>query len=219
MSDTASFWDAHYGARDQRWSGAPNAALVQELADAELTPGSALDLGCGEGGDAIWLAARGWTVTGVDVSRTALDRAERAAEAAGVEVSRRIEWRRHDLTVTFPVGRYDLVSAQFLQSPIADFPADRILRRAAGAVAEGGTLLIVTHAGPPAATHQAHEHSGGHGRVPDPVEVAAALGLDQDPWDLVVCERRTRVAPPTGPDGQPAAHVDGVIRARLGRRP
>ena len=87
---THAYWEDFYGG-ERRWSGKPNAALVEEVADLE--PGTALDLGCGEGGDAIWLAAQGWTVTATDISQTALDIAARHAAEAGVTVS----WQRTTL--------------------------------------------------------------------------------------------------------------------------
>jgi SAM-dependent methyltransferase len=140
----AEFWEARYQGSDRVWSGRPNPLLVREVSDLE--PGTALDLGCGEGADAVWLASRGWRVTGVDISRTALERA--AGHAADAGVGDRVVWERHELGVTFPEGSFDLVSAQFLQSPV---PLDEtgILRQAAAAVAPGGTLLIVLHAGWP----------------------------------------------------------------------
>ena len=83
-----------------------------------LRPGKALDLGCGEGGNAIWLARQGWRATAVDVSATALDRASSDAATAGV--ADRIDFQRHDLALTFPSGAFDLVSAQYLHSPIKE---------------------------------------------------------------------------------------------------
>ena len=77
-------WDERYAGAERMWSGQPNGALVAEIRD--LPPGRVLDVGCGEGGDAVWLARQGWDVTALDVSQVALDRAERAAEAAGVKV-------------------------------------------------------------------------------------------------------------------------------------
>ncbi len=123
------------------WSGDANATLVSDV--AALPPTTALDLGCGEGADAIRLAQRGWHVTAVDVSPTALARG--AAQAVALSVAERVRFEQHDLTRSFPAGTYDLVSAQFLRSPI-EFPRDRILRAAAGAVAPGGRLLVVAHA-------------------------------------------------------------------------
>ena len=201
MSDAVrSFWEDHYGKRDQVWSGRPNAVLVAEVAD--LPPGRALDLGCGEGGDAVWLASRGWEVTAVDVSQTALDRAAAAAHAAGVGG---IRWQRVDLGDGLPPGPYDLVTAHFLQSPV-ELPRDRILRAAAAEVAPGGTILVVDHA---AAPPWAGEHARHH-VFPTPEGTLADLGLD-DGWDLVACETRERHA--TGPDGQEGHLVDSVVRA------
>ena len=202
---TAAFWEDHYAQRSRVWSGRPNAVLVDEV--GALPAGLALDLGCGEGGDAVWLAERGWRVVAVDVSQTALDRAASAAEAAGV--ADRIEWQRHDLAQTFPSGAFDLVSAQFLQSPI-DFPVERVLRSAAAAVGAGGTLLIVSHAAPPAGAAHGNDHAP-PGGFPDPAETATAIGLRSDDWDLVACELRER--PAAGHAGEPTTLVDGVIRA------
>jgi 2-polyprenyl-3-methyl-5-hydroxy-6-metoxy-1,4-benzoquinol methylase len=109
------FWDGFYQEREHVWSGRPNPLLVREV--ASLTPGTALDLGCGEGADAIWLAEQGWRVTAVDISETALDRAAARAMEAGIRDG--IVWTRHDLSQSFPAGVFDLVSAQFFHSPVA----------------------------------------------------------------------------------------------------
>ena len=201
MSDEVrAFWEEHYGQRPQVWSGRPNAVLVDEVAD--LPPGRALDLGCGEGGDAIWLASKGWAVTAVDVSQTALDRATAAAEASGV--ADRITWRRVDLGAELPAGPFDLVTAHFFQSPV-ELPRDRILRAAAYVVAPGGTVLVVDHAAaPPWASGHAHDRV-----FPTPEGTAADLGLD-DGWDVVACETRERVATR---DGQEGVLLDSVVRA------
>lgn len=137
----AEFWEARYRDGGRLWSGRPNALLVREAFD--LVPGTALDLGCGEGADAVWLASRGWQVTGVDISHTALERA--AGHSAEAGVSDRTGWERHELGETFPKGSFDLVNAQFLQSPVA-LDQQLILRQAAEAVTAGGTLLLVMHA-------------------------------------------------------------------------
>ncbi|MDF2444035.1 MAG: hypothetical protein JWR01_2238, partial [Subtercola sp.] len=141
---TETFWNEHYGQREQIWSGQPNAVLVDEASG--LVAGRALDVGCGEGADAIWLAGRGWQVTAVDVSGLALDRARVAADAAGVSGS--IDWQQHDFGSSFPSGEFELVSAQFLHSPV-ELPRVEILSAAAAAVAPGGRLLIVGHSGLP----------------------------------------------------------------------
>lgn len=144
-NDSATFWDDMYSQAEQRFSGNPNAALVIEV--TSMTPGTALDLGCGEGADVVWLAQQGWQVTGVDVSAVALNRAAAAADAAGV--SARVTLTRHDLAVTFPEGRWDLVCAEFLHSYDEMMPSGAVVRAAAAAVAPGGVLLINGHEGAP----------------------------------------------------------------------
>ena len=202
----SEYWDAHYGQRPQIWSGRPNAVLVEEARD--LTPGSALDIGCGEGADAVWLASEGWHVTAVDVSRTALERGAHAARETGVDEL--IDWQWHDLSETMPDGTYDLVSAQYLHAPI-EFPRDRVLRAAASLVASGGTLLIVGHAAAPPWSKHAHEDR----EFPKPQEDAAAAGLGEPDWSLVICEVRERET--ISPDGEPATISDSIVKAR--RRP
>src|SRR5215212_3707513 len=138
------FWEEHYRKQERVWSGKANPVLV-DIA-RPLPPGTGLDLGCGEGGDTVWLAGLGWRVSAVDVSATALDRASTYAAEAGVEDH--IDFQQHDLAHTFPAATFDLVSAQYLQSPV-EFPRDRVLQAAARAAAPGGLLLIVTHASVP----------------------------------------------------------------------
>lgn len=198
------FWDARYSQSEQIWSGNPNALLVTEA--TPLEPGTALDLGSGEGGDAIWLAARGWHVTGTDISQVALDRAARHATEAGV--ADRITWEQHDLGVSFPEGTFDLVSAQFLHS-WGDMPRDQILRTAAAAVAPGGILLIVSHAG----SAEGHGHS--HVRFPTPQEVLDGLELVDGEWEVLRSEEVER--PQTGPADPHGHHADNIVKLR--RRP
>ena len=138
QDNSQTFWDEHYHRHPDLWSGAPNAVLVDET--RELSPGSALDLGCGEGADAIWLARRGWQVTAVDISPIALGRAAERARAAGV--THRITCAQHDLDEGFPAGSFDLVAAHYLHSR-QQRQHPRMLERAARAVAPGGSRLLV----------------------------------------------------------------------------
>lgn len=169
---TQEMWDERYSAPQRVWSGNPNPWLVEVAADME--PGTALDVGCGEGADAIWLAERGWDVTGIDFSAAGLAHAAEQAEQAGVPV----HWVRTDLTEWAPEERFDLVSVQFFHAEPA---VRRAVHRAAWA-ATGGTLLLVghddSHPGPPPA------------EVRYPVaEILAELGPDAH---VEVAETRTR---------------------------
>jgi SAM-dependent methyltransferase len=196
------FWEEFYS-HDQVWSERVNAQLADVAAD--LAPGRALDLGCGEGADAIWLAEDGWQVLAVDVSANALERAQANAEKRGVAA--RVRFERHDLSVTFPDGRFDLVSAQFLHSPV-QIDREAMLRRAAEAVAGGGRLLVVGHAAaPPWAGEHGHEH-----RFDTVDEVLAGMALDDAQWERLRAETIDREA--LGPDGQAATLTDTLILLR-----
>jgi SAM-dependent methyltransferase len=199
---TAEFWDARYRESEQIWSGNPNDVLVREVSGLE--PGRALDLGCGEGADAIWLARQGWRVTAVDVSGVALERAARHASETGV--ADRIDWQRHDLAASFPAGSFELVSAHFLHSRDA-MPREEILRNAASAVVRGGVLLVVGHAGFPP-----WEHDHADVRFPTPQEVLADLHLPEGEWEVQTCEEHERTQ--TGPDGRPATRTDNTLKVR-----
>ncbi|MEW1862129.1 methyltransferase domain-containing protein [Streptomyces sp. NPDC088194] len=206
MGEVASaeeYWDERYGGTERIWSGRPNVALVREVTG--LAPGTALDLGCGEGGDAIWLAGQGWRVVGTDVSRRALERAAGHAEQAGV--ADRVEWRRHDLAVDFPAGRFDLVSAHFLHSPV-EMPREEILRSAAAAVAPGGVLLVVGHAGWPAGD----EPPDLDVHFPTPEEVHASLELPPGGWELLVATEYEREF--TDPEGRTRMRRDNTLKLR-----
>ena len=135
----AAEWDARYSEHDEAvWSGRPNGRLVAEV--AELRPGRALDVGCGEGADAVWLARQGWTVTAIDLSDVAVSRARQAAESAGVAV----EWVCGDaLRHPFPAGSFDLVSMQYPALPKA--AGEAAMNALLDTVRPGGLLLAVYH--------------------------------------------------------------------------
>lgn len=199
------FWEERYRSADRIWSGRPNAQLVAEAGD--LPPGRALDVACGEGGDALWLAGRGWEVTAMDLAQAALDRVEAAREQAGREVAARVRTVRGDIGSWDPgAGRYDLVTSHFLHLP----PAGRAtaFARMAAAVAPGGTLLVVAHHGSDLAT------TIGRPDLPElffePAEVVAAL--EPGDWDVAVAEARPREA--ADPDGRTITIRDTVVRAR-----
>ena len=134
-------WEERYSGEEKIWSGNPNPQLVAEVSG--LTPGTALDVGCGEGGDVIWLAQQGWRVTGADFSANGLARAARHADEAGV--ADRTDWWQVDARTFAADGRsYDLVTTHFLHPP--DGGMVEVTRRLAEAVAPGGHLLVVGHA-------------------------------------------------------------------------
>lgn len=131
-------WNARYGASEMLWGVEPNRWVVSETEG--LPAGRALDIACGEGRNAIWLAQRGWDVTGADFSTVALDRARALAEDAGAQV-RWVKGDAHDSTLWG--GPFDLVLMAYLHLP----PGERgtAVQVAAGALAPGGTLLVVGH--------------------------------------------------------------------------
>ncbi len=196
--EAEAFWEPHY-VGSAPGTGGPNAVL-RDLVSASH-PGQALDLGCGGGGDVLWLAERGWTVLTVDVSATALARVVDRASGAGLVD--RVRTERHDLTATFPKGQFDLVSAQYLLSPIA-FDRPPVFARAAEAVRPGGMLLIVDHASVPPWSW------ADPGTVfPTPEQTLDSIGLDPEQWQTVRLEDADRDA--DGPAGQRATVTDTII--------
>jgi SAM-dependent methyltransferase len=192
-------WDERYASAEQVWSGRPNGALVAEVAG--LRPGRALDVGCGEGADVVWLAQQGWDVTGLDVSQVALDRAAMHARQAGASV----RWVHADLVqAQLPAGAFDLVSAQY--PALLRTPGDDAERALLAAVAPGGTLLVVHHADidPEEAKARGFDPADYVG----PADVAALL---DDGWRVEVDEKRSRDI--AGGAGAHHTH-DLVLRAR-----
>jgi SAM-dependent methyltransferase len=191
-------WNAKHGEAGPLFGVEPNRFLVAEA--ESLPPGRALDVACGAGRNAVWLAERGWTVTGVDFSDVALENARRLGAERGVEV----DWVAGDLREwQAPAGAFDLVAVLYLQ-----LPADErrtVLARAAAAVAPGGTLLVVGH--------DLQNLNGGHGGPKDPAvlftpdDVAAELpGLE--------IEKAERVLRPVETEDGEVQAIDALVRAR-----
>jgi SAM-dependent methyltransferase len=197
------YWEHRYAEPGMTWSGNPNPVLVDEV--AALEPGRALDVGSGEGGDALWLAWRGWRVTAVDIATAALDKARKQAEATDHEAAALIDWQQHDITAWTPDERFfDLISSQFMHLP--EPARSAFFLGLAAAVAPGGTLLIVGH--DPDTEVQGHR---AHLRelmftAADVVDALHGQGLRID-----VAGTRTR--PVTSHDGNPATASDVVVRA------
>jgi SAM-dependent methyltransferase len=203
---TQRYWDDRYAGHRHVWSGRPNPYLLTEVAD--LAPGRAIDVGCGEGADAIWLAGHGWEVTGADVSPVGLERAAGNAAAAGTEIAPRISWRQVDLFADewASLGCYELVTSQYLHLP----PEVRgeSMRRLAEAVAPGGDLLVTAH-------HPSDlEIPGLRPNVPELFCTADELAAFLDPgiWEIVTAGAPERSV--TGPEGAPVTIRDTVLHTR-----
>jgi thioredoxin reductase/SAM-dependent methyltransferase len=191
------FWDDRYDANESMWTGQVNDVVLAEVPG--IAVGRALDVGCGEGADAIWLAEQGWDVTALEVSQVAIDRGAAAAARVGVDVA----WLRGDLaSFVAPEGGYDLVSLQYpaIRRTAGDPAIDVLL----DAVAPGGTLLVVGHHLTEHALRHAHERGFDPSVIVQPPDVAARLGSG---WDVLVDEvrPRTRDLPPDAP------HVNDVV--------
>jgi SAM-dependent methyltransferase len=175
----------------------PNEALASEVAD--LPPGRAFEIGSGSGGDAIWLASKGWQVTAIDISQAAIDGAVTAADEVGVAVT----WICADVAIA-PIdsGQYDLVSLQY--PALRRDTHQQVIQSLLDAVAPGGTIVVVTH-GP-----ESHPYARTHGIEPaDYIETADFATHLDDHWEIVTQETRVRIAQDDGP---PFTH-DVVLRA------
>jgi len=191
-------WDQRYATTELVWGAGPNRFLVAEVAG--LTPGRALDLGCGEGRNAIWLAELGWQVTGVDFSEMGLDKARRLAADRGVEVN----WVRADLLEYQPDrGAFDLVIVMYLQL-LAD-QVSVVMKRASAALAPGGTLLVVGH--------DLLNLSEGHGGPQNPEVLFTPADIERDLPGLGI-ERAERVLRPVTVDGREVTAIDALVRAK-----
>lgn len=193
-------WDQRYNSfLDRLPALRANPVVVSEISD--IPTGSALDIGCGLGADAVWLATGGWQVTAIDVSQVALEQAAAAAEEAGVEVHW-VRTRLEDLAI--PAGGFDLVSAHYpalLHAP--DGAAGRALL---ATVAPGGLLLVVHHADIDVELAKSHGFDPAVYLLHDDV-----VDLFDDDWEVTVERGREREVP-AGPDGQ---HThDDIIMAR-----
>lgn len=196
-------WDRLYEQKDLVWSAAPNRFLVEEVAD--LPPARALDLGAGEGRNAIWLAELGWRVTAVDFARAALDKARRIAASRGVEVG----LVQADLTEYRPEeAAFDLVIVLYLHLPWTEMTT--VLGRARAAVARGGTFLLIGH------DRANLEHGHGGPQSPEVLYTADQVARVLDGLEIQEAGIRRRAVET---DHGPATALDCLVRARsLGQR-
>lgn len=196
---TSADWDARYAGRELLWTAQPNRFLVAEVSGLE--PGRALDLACGEGRNAVWLAEQGWRVEGVDFSAVALAKAKQLAAARGVAV----EWTQADLVGHEPErGAYDLVVVLYLQLPADELGP--VLRRAAAAVAAGGLLLVVAH--------DSSNLGHGWGGPQDPAVLYTASDVVDavEPEGLEIERKEVVPRPVETPEGERIA-LDLLVRA------
>ena len=186
---------------------APNTRLVEMT--SELTPGQALELGCGNGGDALWLAQRGWKVTALDISATSVDRLTHNAQAAGFED--RITATRTDLNQGLPSGEFDLINAHYLHA-VPSLNRTGLFRIAAHALRPGGHLLIVDHGS--TAPWSWNRDPDVH--YPSPHEVNADIDLNPSTWQVLIADARQRMA--TGPNGSTTEVTDHILMIRRTER-
>ena len=196
----ADFWEDRYAQQEQVWSGRPNHSLSTIVQD--MTPGRALDVGCGEGADVIWLAERGWDATGIDISTTAVSRGREIAAQRSLTNAHFVVGDLSDVPID---GTFDLITASFLHSPVA-LTRTEILRRLAASVSPGGHLLVTSHAAaPPWSPSPSHSHH----HFLTPQQEVDELALDPIDWQVLLAETRRR--PAIGPDGQSAELDDAVV--------
>ena len=192
------YWEQRYSGSERVWSGKVNQAMAEVV--SHLTPGRSIDLGCGEGGDVLWLAEHGWTAHGLDISATAVGRAREEADARGLDGA---SFEAVDLDAWEPApGSVDLVTASFFQSDVA-LDRTAILRRAMAALRPGGRLVTVSHAAPPS---WAKDHPATMVSVQ---EEAAQLVRSAKEWEVELAAERPRAA--TAPDGSAGEHLDAVL--------
>jgi SAM-dependent methyltransferase len=203
---TAAFWDQRYSVPEQLWSGDPNPALVDEA--ASLTPGTALEVGCGEGADVIWLATRGWQVTGVDFSAQAL---RRAAAHTPEHLAGRVTWQQADVRAWTAVPDHDTASYGLVTAAFLHFPSvvrRQVFAALAGRVAPRGHLVIIGHH--PSDLDTAMPRP----REPDLFYTAGDLAADLPTSHWTVLPQPPRARTATTPDGEPVTIHDTVLHAQ-----
>lgn len=192
-------WDSRYAGTDLLWSAGPNRFLVSELEG--LPPGRALDLACGEGRNALWLAEQGWQATGVDFSAVAVERARAIAAERGLAA---VFEQADVLAYEPPAAAFDLVIVFYLQLPAAE--RARALSAAARALAPGGTLLVVGH--------DLINRTIGSGGPQDPAVLFTPADVVADACAGLTVEKAERVGRPVETAAGRRWAIDVLVRAR-----
>lgn len=216
--DPIAFWERRYAESDRIWSGRVNQALAAVTAD--LVPGKSLDLGCGEGGDVLWFAERGWDATGIDLSQTAVARAQAEAADRGLTGAHFVaadlaDWVAQGSEIDGSDQPFDLITASFMLSPV-ELPRQQILQAALTRLAPGGRLVVLTHVAPPPSMEGNHDFD-----FLSPAGELEQLGLglsedvrEVDGWAVEVAEVREREGAGAGSDEHQHHMEDAVVVVR-----
>jgi len=204
-------WDERYAATDLVWTAGPNQFVEEALAD--LPPGRALDLACGEGRNARWLAELGWQVTAMDFSPVAMEKGRRLADQLADQLANRIHWQVGDVLSTALPADLDLVVIAYLHIPAAE--RSTVMRRAFAALAAGGRLFVIGH--------DTTNLTAGTGGPPDPNVLYAADDVLDDlageDLEVVRAERVARTVPDADGHGSAGTAWDVLVHVRRPGRP
>ncbi len=193
----AAAWNERYDTADLVWHSEPNEFVRAELASSR--PGTGLDMACGEGRNAVWLAGLGWTMTAIDFADRAIEKGRALAREHDVEV----DFRVADATAYEAAAPFDLVLLCYLQLPEPDRTA--ALERARDAVAPGGTFLMIAH--------DRSNLDGGYGGPRDPA-VLTVPGEIEATLEGFTIERSEVVDRIVDTTEGPRVAKDTLVRAR-----
>lgn len=196
-------WNNLYSEKEKVWSGKPNQTLVSLI--AHLTPTTVLDLGCGEGGDVIWLAQQGWDAAGIDISDIAIERARSMAQKIGVGA----QFIAADLAHWRTEQTFDLVVSSFMQSHFDDLDRIGIFHQALELLNVGGELISISHAGMPSFIKDDDPRKHFAQSLPNPLEEAQAITLNDSRFEIKLAEKRARLV--VSPEGEEGTIDDGVM--------
>lgn len=199
-------WNNLYSEKEQVWSGEPNKTLVSLIEN--YAPTTVLDLGCGEGGDVLWLAQRGWSATGIDISDVAIERARNAAQKIGVSA----QFVAADLAHWRTGQTFDLIVSSFMQSHFDDLDRIGIFQQALELLNVGGELVSISHASMPSFIKDDDPRKHFAESLPNPLEEAQVLTRNDSRFEIRLAEKRTRSV--VSPEGEEGTIDDGVMVIR-----